>query len=274
MSEAVSGGLDPARLAPKVPLLVLDDVGKSYSNGVEALSGVSLEIQEGSLVCILGPSGCGKTTILRLIAGLLKPDTGNIIWPQTDQGEIAPGDVGFVFQEPTLMPWETVFGNVYLPLRLQGIGLDKASGPVMKMLKAAGLGDFANAYPRELSGGMRMRVSIARALVTGPRLLLMDEPFGSLDEISRHRLNEELLELWEATGVTIVFVTHSIYESSYLADRIVVMSSRPGRVSASLPLLRGAARTPDYRLSEPFREICTNVSHALRDATGTDTVRT
>lgn len=272
MNEAIVGMPDPKRQAHTNSLLVMDGVGKSYSNGVEAIRDVSLDVAEGSFVCLLGPSGCGKTTILRLIAGLLKPDAGGIIWPQaqTPTGGIKPGEVGFVFQEPTLMPWQTVFGNVRLPLRLQGVGLEKASTRVMEMIDAVGLSEFAHAYPRELSGGMRMRVSIARALVTGPRLLLMDEPFGALDEITRHRLNDDLLALWEATGVTVVFVTHSIYESSYMADRILVMGPRPGKVVANIPLRRGAARADDYRLSESYREICTNVSHALRDATGNE----
>lgn len=256
-----------------LPLLALDGVGKSYSNGIEAVRDISLEILECSFVCLLGPSGCGKTTILNLIAGLLQPDAGKIVWPGAGGSKMKPGEIGFVFQQPTLMPWQTVFGNVYLPLRLQGISLDKANGRVMDIIDAVGLSEFTHAYPRELSGGMLMRVSIARALVTNPRLLLMDEPFAALDEITRHKLNEDLLRLWEATGVTIVFVTHSIYESSYMADRIMVMNPRPGRVVENLPLRRGAAREDDYRLSEPYREICTKVSHALRAATRNEDAR-
>jgi NitT/TauT family transport system ATP-binding protein len=249
------------------PLLELDNVSKTYSNGVQAIANLSLEIAEGSFVSLLGPSGCGKTTILRLIANLLKPSEGQVRWPQSGAEKLDAGDIGFVFQEPTLMPWQTVFGNVYLPLKLQGVSLGAAHGRVMEMIEAAGLADFANAYPRELSGGMRMRVSIARSLVTGPRLLLMDEPFAALDEITRHQLNDDLLGLWSATGVTIVFVTHSVLESAYLANRIVVMSPRPGRIFKDLPLRRGGGREKDYRLSGPYHEICRTVSHALRDAT-------
>lgn len=248
------------------PLLVLHAVSKTYSSGVEAVSNISLKIAERSFVSLLGPSGCGKTTILRLVANLLQPSSGAVLWPQSDADDMSAGDIGFVFQEPTLMPWQTVFGNVYLPLRLQGISEDAARERVMDMIDAVGLSEFASAYPRDLSGGMKMRVSIARALVTKPRLLLMDEPFAALDEITRHRLNDDLLGLWEASGVTIIFVTHSVYESAYLADRIVVMRPRPGRIFKDMPLRRGAAREKDYRLSTRYHDICREVSHAMHDA--------
>src|SRR5262245_15234214 len=217
------------------PVVALRQVGKTYANGVIAVDGLDLDVRPGEFLSLLGPSGCGKSTALRLIAGLGTPSHGTITWPRGPVQRDGRG-IGFVFQEPTLMPWATVFGNVYLPLRLAGVDRDNAAPDVTEALAGVGLADAADVYPRELSGGMKMRVSIARALVTRPELLLMDEPFAALDEITRFRLNDDLLALWQSLGKTVVFVTHSVFESVYLSSRIVVMTPRPGRVFAELAI--------------------------------------
>ena len=243
-------------------------VSKVFSNGTLALSNMSLGVQRGEFLSLLGPSGCGKSTALRIIAGLGAPSSGSVDWPSStiNSKGLPQGDIGFVFQDPTLMPWSTVFGNVYLPLKLQGVGKDQARPRVMEMLATVGLADFAEAYPRELSGGMKMRVSIARALVTKPKLLLMDEPFAALDEITRQKLNDDVLKLWRLSGVTVIFVTHSVFESAYLSNRIVVMRARPGQVYADIPLASSDARTEEYRTSEEYRATTALVSKALQNA--------
>ena len=219
---------------------------------------------------LLGPSGCGKSTALRIIAGLGDVSTGTIDWPSSriNSKGLPEGDISFVFQEPTLMPWQTVFGNVYLPLKLRGVSKAAARDEIMKTLATVGLADFAEAYPRELSGGMKMRVSIARALVTNPKLLLMDEPFAALDEITRQKLNDDVLRLWRETGITVIFVTHSVFESAYLSNRIVVMKARPGRVHADFPLVTSMSRDAHYRTSEDYRQACEKVSNMLLEAIG------
>jgi NitT/TauT family transport system ATP-binding protein len=217
---------------------------------------------------LLGPSGGGKSTALRIIAGLGAATSGSIDWPTSKLNSkgIPQGDIGFVFQEPTLMPWSTVFGNVYLPMKLEGIGQSEARPRVMETLASVGLADFAEAYPRELSGGMKMRVSIARALVTRPKLLLMDEPFAALDEITRQKLNDDVLRLWRRSGVTVIFVTHSVFESAYLSNRIVVMKARPGQVYTDIPLATSTERDSNYRTSEEYRATTDRVSRALQEA--------
>ena len=217
-------------------LLALRGVGKVFSNGVTALSDVDLTIREGDFLSLLGPSGCGKSTALRLIAGLSTPTSGVLDW--RGSGAFDRSNIGFVFQEPTLLPWANVFDNVWLPLRLKGVSRAKAAPAVMEMLARVHLTGFENAVPRELSGGMKMRVSIARAMVTKPRVLLMDEPFAALDEITRFKLNNDLLELWQDERFTVVFVTHSVFESVFLSNRIVVMAARPGRVLQNSPSTR------------------------------------
>ena len=243
-------------------------VSKVFSNGTLALSNMSLTVGQGEFLSLLGPSGCGKSTALRIIAGLGAPSSGRIEWPAStiNAKGLPQGDIGFVFQDPTLMPWATVFGNVYLPLKLQGIGKDAARPRIMETLATVGLADFAEAYPRELSGGMKMRVSIARALVTNPKLLLMDEPFAALDEITRQKLNDDVLDLWTRTRVTVIFVTHSVFESAYLSNRIVVMRARPGQVYTDLPIAQPETRDADYRVSEFYRANCQTVSDALQRA--------
>ena len=250
-------------ISPPAPLVALRHVSKVFSNGTVALRDMSLDIGEGEFVSLLGPSGCGKSTALRMIAGLGQPTSGAIDWPG---GGAGGRDIGFVFQEPTLMPWATVFDNVFLPLRLQGVSRSAARGDVLEALASVGLEKFADAYPRELSGGMKMRVSIARALITRPKLLLMDEPFAALDEITRFKLNNDLLRLWEAFGWTVIFVTHSVFESVYLSSRIVVMAARPGRVFAELAVDAPYPRDDAFRTSLVYNEHCRRASAALHDA--------
>ena len=214
-------------------MLTVDRITRQFSNGTIALHDTSLRLTAGDFVALLGPSGCGKSTLLRLIANLDLPDSGRINW---DGGSAPmPGDIGYVFQDPTLMPWASAEMNVFLPLRLRGIAWTTAREAVGTALRQVGLEGFRNALPHQLSGGMRMRVSIARALVTRPRLLLLDEPFAALDEFTRHKLQQELLNLWCSIGCTIIFVTHSIYEAAYLAQRLVLMSPRPGRIAREIP---------------------------------------
>lgn len=253
-------------------LVRMHQVGKQYPNGTLALQGMTLDIRRGDFVSFLGPSGCGKSTALRMLAGLASVTAGRIEWP--DGGQPVAADAGahpisFVFQEPTLMPWATVFDNVHLPLRLKGSSPRAARDEVMATLDAVGLASFANVYPRELSGGMKMRVSIARAMITRPRLLLMDEPFAALDEMTRNRLNDDVLRLWAQHGLTVVFVTHSIYESVYLSNRIVVMAARPGRVVADLPVTAPYPREASFRTSPEYgqlvREVTANLHGTLHD---------
>jgi NitT/TauT family transport system ATP-binding protein len=250
------------------PVVTMRGVSKIFSNGTLALSNMTLNVQRGEFLSLLGPSGCGKSTALRIIAGLGAPSSGTIEWPSStiNARGLPEGDIGFVFQDPTLMPWATVFGNVHLPLKLRGAGKEQARGQIMQTLAMVGLADFADAYPRELSGGMKMRVSIARALVTKPTLLLMDEPFAALDEITRQKLNDDVLMLWRQSGITVIFVTHSVFESAYLSNRIVVMRARPGQVFSDLPLVTSAERDEQYRTSEEYRASCAVVSRALHDA--------
>jgi NitT/TauT family transport system ATP-binding protein len=244
-----------------MPLVRLQGVTKRYGNGTVAVTGVDLGLTAGEFVSLLGPSGCGKTTVLRMIAGLSQVSAGSIDWT-------GDRDVGFVFQEATLMPWATALHNVMLPLKVRRTAAREAAARAEAALDSVGLAGFRDAYPRELSGGMKMRVSIARALVTGPRILLMDEPFAALDEITRQKLNDDLLSLWTRERFTVVFVTHSVYESVYLSERIVVMAARPGRVIADLatdaPWPRGAA----FRTSPEYAQACRTVSAKLQEAIG------
>jgi NitT/TauT family transport system ATP-binding protein len=259
-----------ARAAADDPLISLRSISKTFSNGTLALHDMSLDVGRGEFVSLLGPSGCGKSTALRIVAGLGEPTSGTIEWPTAEHdasGRPHP-EIGFVFQEPTLMPWATVFANVWLPLRLKGKSKSAARDEVMQTLRMVGLEAFADAYPRELSGGMKMRVSIARALITKPKLLLMDEPFAALDEITRFKLNNDLLELWERFGWTVIFVTHSVFESVYLSERIVVMAARPGRVFTDLEMDAPYPRHDDFRTSTVYNDNCRRVSDALHEAMG------
>lgn len=241
-------------------LLSLSTIGKTFANGTRALDQLDLTVARGEFVSLLGPSGCGKSTALRIIAGLERADQGKLTW-----GESKP-DIGFVFQDPTLMPWANVFDNVFLPLRLKGVPRSEAQPKIEAALARVGLADFAQHMPRELSGGMKMRASIARALVMQPKLLLMDEPFAALDEITRHRLNRDLLNLQAELGMTVIFVTHSVYESAFLSSRICVFAPRPGRIVETITVAEPAARTEAFRLSSPYLEACAKASRALEAA--------
>ncbi|MCX7932941.1 MAG: ABC transporter ATP-binding protein [Rhodovarius sp.] len=245
------------------PLLTLRGVSKRFPTGTLAVEGVDLSLARGDFLALLGPSGCGKSTLLRMIAGLIEPTAGEISFPADRE---ARRSIGFVFQEPTLMPWATALRNVALPLELSGMRRRQAEERAAAMLQRVGLAGFERAYPRALSGGMKMRVSIARALVTNPRLLLMDEPFAALDEITRFRLNNDLLALWQAERFTVVFVTHSVFESVFLAERIVVMAPRPGRIVAELRIPPEDRALPEFRTSATYAAHCREVSHALERA--------
>ena len=241
--------------------IALRGVTKVYDNGTQALGPLDLSIRHGEFVSLLGSSGCGKSTALRIIAGLVKPSAGAV-----DVATRSGHTIGFVFQEPTLMPWCSVRENVRLPLKLARVATAESDARVMDALAQVGLAEFADAYPRELSGGMKMRVSLARALVTDPDILLMDEPFAALDEITRFKLNNDLLNLWRALGKTVVFVTHSVFESVYLSQRVIVMTQRPGRISAECLIDSEEPRTDDFRTSVRYAEHCRDVSRALMQA--------
>jgi NitT/TauT family transport system ATP-binding protein len=261
---AVAAGVDSRTR----PLVAIRNVSKQFANGTVAIRGVDLDLRDGEFVSLLGPSGCGKSTLLRIIAGLGSPSAGMIEWPTAPHsagGEPQP-DLGFVFQDPTLMPWSNALKNVMLPLTLAGVGKSEAHSRAAEMLALVGLKGFEKSYPRELSGGMKMRVSIARALVTHPKILLMDEPFAALDEITRHRLNDDLLGLWWQNRFTAVFVTHSVFESVYLSQRIVVMAARPGRVMADLANEAPYPRDALFRTSAEYAHLCRVASEKLKQA--------
>ncbi len=240
----------------------LRGVGKTFESGTVALNGFDLDVRAGEFVSLLGPSGCGKSTALRIISGLGDASEGSVEWPR---GE---GRIGFVFQEPTLMPWANVATNVRLPFKLARVDEAKSTAAVIQALEHVGLSEFADAFPRELSGGMKMRASIARALVTEPQLLLMDEPFAALDEITRFKLNNDLLAVWQELRRTVIFVTHSVFESVYLSQRIVVMTPRPGRVFTEIIIDAPYPRDERFRTSVEYAGFCRNVADALGKAMG------
>jgi NitT/TauT family transport system ATP-binding protein len=254
--------------APAVEVL---SVEKTYPNGTHALQPVNLSVREGEFVTLLGPSGCGKSTLLKMVAGLLAPSDGRLLlWRKpVDQVESTGHRLSFVFQEPTLMPWARVQANVRLPLDLAGVPTAEGNARVAQALAMVGLEKFAGNLPRELSGGMQMRVSIARGLVTQPTLLLMDEPFGALDEITRNRLDSDLLELWQRNKLTVIFVTHSIHEAVYLSNRVVVMAARPGRIIEEVVIDEPYPRSPDFRVSTAFSGYAKRLQDDLLRASGT-----
>lgn len=257
----------PGKRIPKsvqsMPLAELRDIGKTFDSGVTALRDVSFTIRRGEFLSLLGASGCGKTSLLRIIAGLLSPDTGGITWKEARR----PRETGFVFQEPALMPWATVAANTRLPLRLLGADARNAELRTREALASVGLEKFADSYPHELSGGMKMRASLARALIMKPKLLLMDEPFAPLDELSRFRLNDELLALWQKLACTVVFVTHSVFEAAYLSTRTLVLSQRPGTIAEEISFLPATERfDPQYRTSASFAARARKLSEALERA--------
>ena len=269
------------------PLIALHDVDKRFDNGLLALAQVSLSVAAGEFVALLGPSGCGKSTVLRLVAGLDEASTGRVVAPalQAGGGAGSAGRAGaadttaFVFQEPTLLPWATVFDNVWLPLRLQGRSRAEAAPAVRAVLTRVGLAEFERAHPAQLSGGMKMRASIARALVTRPRVLLMDEPFAALDDITRQALNADLLRWWRPDGaggeggagassaaMAALFVTHSVAEAVFLSQRVLVMAARPGRVVAEVAIDAPYPRAPGFRHTPVFFDACRRLGDALQQA--------
>lgn len=241
-------------------LLALRGVAKTFDNGVKALGPVGFDVRQHEFLSLVGPSGCGKSTALRVVAGLLAPSTGTVEFPA------GKPETAFVFQEPTLMPWANALDNARLPLDLRGVARAEANERARRALVRVGLSGFEQAYPRELSGGMKMRVSIARAIAAEPALLLMDEPFAALDELTRQSLNDDLLKLWREDKLTVIFVTHSVFESTYLSSRVMVMTPRPGRISADIALAAPENRDAHYRLSSEFAADAAKVSAALRNA--------
>jgi NitT/TauT family transport system ATP-binding protein len=264
LSRNAGEGLETA------PIVELCGVGKRFGSGIEALDGIDLAVPRGEFLSLLGPSGCGKSTLLRIIAGLTPPTRGTcrVSLGGALEEPIAAGRIGFVFQDPTLMPWSTVAGNVELPFRIAGRVGSEERDRAQRGGGAVGLAGFEHAYPHQLSGGMRMRVSIARALVTDPDLLLLDEPFAALDEITRFALNDDLLRLWDARRPTVLFVTHSVFESVYLSSRIAVLTARPGHIAADLPVGLPQPRDRAVRTTPAYAAMCESVSGALAAAMG------
>jgi len=265
---------DDAEMNPPSGAAVsLRAVTKVYDNGVAALGPLDLTIRRGEFVSLLGASGCGKSTALRIIAGLTAATSGDVRVAASDVADRSRHGIGFVFQEPTLMPWASVRANVQLPLDLAHVPGTEAAARADRALAQVGLAEFAEVYPRELSGGMKMRVSLARALVTDPDILLMDEPFAALDEITRFKLNNDLLTLWRDLRKTVIFVTHSVFESVYLSQRVLIMTSRPGRIARECRIDTAQPRTEDFRTSPDYVASCREVSAALAAANSAGTVR-
>ena len=266
-----TGAADGARASGEgTPLIVVDRVGKQYANGTVALEDISFRVSDGEFVSLVGPSGCGKSTILRMIAGLGAITSGDILFEglPPSRARRERSDLAFVFQDATLMPWRDVMGNVELPLELRGFSKEQRRKTAAEALDTVGLHDVAQSYPRELSGGMRMRVSLARALAAHPKVLLMDEPFGALDEISRQRLNGELLRLCALASWTVAFVTHNVFEAVFLSSRILVMSRRPGRIVADVPIDLPYPRGPEVRTSPEYSRLVGQVVGLLEGAAG------
>jgi NitT/TauT family transport system ATP-binding protein len=253
--------------SPDKPMLMAAGVEKIYPNGTHALQRLNLNIERGEIVSLLGPSGCGKSTLLKMFADIEQPTAGQIRWNGKRDMQ-SQCRMAMVFQEATLMPWANVEDNVRLPLDLRGVAKKQSTDKVLAALEAVGLGKFAKSYPRELSGGMQMRVSLARALVTEPNLLLMDEPFGALDEFTRHKLDSDIRKLWSERDLTVVFVTHSIYEAVYLSSRVIVMEARPSRVVADVKIDAPDFRDENFRTSESFIKQCAQLSSLLEQASG------
>jgi NitT/TauT family transport system ATP-binding protein len=256
-----------AVLNADAPAVVARDVGVRFfteRRDVVALQSLDLEVRQGEFLTLLGPSGCGKSTFLRVVADLQPASRGKLsvlsVAPAVARGR---RDIGFVFQDAALLPWRTALQNVELPLQVGGGGARRGRRTPQELLELVGLKDRAGAYPHEMSGGQRQRVSIARALVCDPKILLMDEPFGALDEITRDRLNEELLRVWKETGVTILFVTHSIHEAAFLGQRVLMMAANPGRVREIVPVELPEHRTLDMRESPAFVQLTARLRRLL-----------
>ncbi|GAC1608837.1 MAG: ABC transporter ATP-binding protein [Ramlibacter sp.] len=254
-----------AGASAQVPASEVLSAHKTYPNGPVALQPVELTVQEGEFVTLLGPSGCGKSTLLKMVAGLLEPTDGRLLlWRKPVEAlEASRRKLAFVFQAPTLMPWASVAANVRLPLDLAGVPRAESDGQVADALALVGLSKFAGVLPRNLSGGMQMRVSIARSLVVQPNLLLMDEPFGALDEITRHKLDADLLALWRDKKLTVVFVTHSIHEAVFLSTRVVMMAARPGRITDDVTIDEPFPRSPDFMVTPRFAQYARRLQDSL-----------
>lgn len=252
--------------APKGVRLQLSDISRTFNGSVQAVDRVSLEIPAGQFVALLGPSGCGKTSLLRIVAGLERTDAGQILVDGQPRSSAEPRATAFVFQDAHLLPWRTVLRNVEVPLELIGDNATERRDKAVSALRAVGLSDALDRYPAQLSGGMRMRVSLARALVTRPQLLLLDEPFAALDEMTRRRLDEQLVELWEQSGMTVLFVTHSLLEATLLSQRAIVFSRRPARIIADEPIDLDRTERGARRTDERFLKTLQLLEDALRRA--------
>lgn len=241
------------------------NVTKRFNNGLEAIKNLNLKIYNGDFLTLLGQSGCGKSTILKLLCGLLKPTEGKVNWPTSTftNSKDNPANLSVVFQEPNLMPWLNVLHNIKMPLRLSNINNNQSVTRVNECLRLVGLEKFSYLYPNQLSGGMKMRVALARALVTHPKVLLLDEPFAALDELNRFKLNDELLYIFEQKKLTVIFITHSIYESVYLSNRIALLSNQPGSVLEEIRLKNINKKTTNYRLSQDYLEKCKMISEKI-----------
>ncbi len=251
---------------PAIRITGVDQVfNAGRPNEVVALSGIDLEVAVGQLVSLIGPSGCGKSTLLRVIADLIRPTAGSVeVNGKSPRQARLDQDYGMAFQQAALFDWRSVAGNIELPLELRGAGRRERRARALELLRLVRLEDFADHHPWELSGGMQQRVAIARALSFSPSILLMDEPFGALDEMTRERMQAEVLRLWRETGTTVVFVTHSIPEAVFLSTRVIVMSPRPGRIADVVPVDLPAVRDDDTREQQRFFELTTQVRDALR----------
>ncbi|ADU67743.1 ABC transporter ATP-binding protein [Pantoea sp. At-9b] len=260
----MSNDAQPVPLHAAPPAIEVLSAEKIYPNGTRALLPVDLTIRQGEFVSLLGPSGCGKSTLLKMIAGLIEPSDGKLMLFRRDRREKQRDlPLSFVFQEATLMPWSSVHKNVRLPLDLAGVPRAEADTRVREILELVGLGQFGHVLPRELSGGMQMRVSIARGLVTRPKVLLMDEPFGALDEITRNKLDSDLLQLWQEQKLTVVFVTHSIQEAVFLSQRVIMMAARPGRVVDDISIDAPFPRDDEFRVSQQFTQYAQQLQRGL-----------
>ena len=249
----------------KTILAELIKVNKTFSNGEIVIKDLNLSIHKSDFITLLGKSGCGKTTILKILSGLLKVTNGKVSWPTSTftNSDKNPANLSVVFQDSNLLPWLNVFDNVLLPLKLNKTDFYESHERVISSLKLVGLNNYKKHFPNQLSGGMKMRVAIARALVTKPKVMLMDEPFAALDEITRFRLNNDLLKIYKEYDLTIIFITHSIYESVYLSNKIALISDRPARLNELIYLSHSQKRNDDYRLSSKYIENCKKISEKL-----------
>jgi NitT/TauT family transport system ATP-binding protein len=243
-----------------------EEVALTFPGGARALEGASFALRRGEFASLVGPSGCGKSTLLRLAAGLLAPSSGQVVVDgvSAEQARRDRQELAVVFQQPNLLPWRTVAANAALPLEMRGMASREAAERVAEALELVGLADFASALPHQLSGGMQMRASLARALAAKPQLLLLDEPFGALDEITRQKLNEDLLRLWRRDGWTALFVTHNVFEAAFLSERVLVMSPRPGRIAAEIAAPFPFPRSPELRSTAEYARLAGEISQRLR----------